>query len=71
MSHGLTRSDGPYRYVILSKTKEHGIPVFNRHTLAESADTEESALIYAEARRKQGYWVDVYKELWHHTGEPE
>lgn len=59
----LRPADGPYQYVILSRTTHNGMPEFNRHTLAESANSYEAAEAYANVRIKSGYWVDIYKEL--------
>lgn len=57
-------ADGPFQYVVLSRTTyDTGTPRFDRHTLAESAQTFEQALAYGARRQKAGYWVDIYKEL--------
>lgn len=66
----LTRTprEHPHPWVIISRQIVGGMPTFNRHTLAESAPTEEAAILYAERRAQQGYWVDVYRE--HHYFVP-
>lgn len=64
-----TPRNHPFPWTILSRrVVEDGGPVYDRHTLAESAQTEEQALAYAEVRAEQGYWVEVYRE--HHYYAP-
>ena len=60
----------PFPIVIISRRKDGRHPVFDRHTLAESCQTLEQALHYAERRRSEGYWVEIYQELAYATGEP-
>lgn len=60
----------PYPWVILSQCMDAaGFPRFDAHTLAERAQTEAQALVYAERRAEQGYWVEVYRE--HHYYAPD
>lgn len=62
----------PMQFVVLSKIKDdQGMAQFDRHTLAEQCWTEEEAVWRAEHRAAQGYWVDVYRELYYHTGAPQ
>lgn len=68
-SKTLTRTNPetePYPWVIISqRISDYGRPVFDGSTIAESAATEEHALLYAERRFAEGYWVTVYREHWY------
>lgn len=58
----------PYPWVIISReTDAYGYPVYNQHTLAESAQTKAHAVMYAERRAAEGRWVEVYREHYYHA----
>lgn len=64
-----TERGHPFPWVIISQeVDDWGLPVFSRHTLAESAQSEAAALVYAERRAQEGCWVTVYRE--HHYYAP-
>lgn len=65
-----TEPEHPFPWIIISQLVDaHGMPQFDRHTLAEAAQTEQQALVYAEVRAASGYWVTVYRE--HHYYAPQ
>lgn len=68
-SKTLTRNDlktDPFPWTVISqRIADYGLPVFDGSTIAESAETEEAALVYAERRLAEGYWVTVYREHWY------
>lgn len=58
----------PMQFVVISRGKNaDGHPSFE-HTLAEQCWTEEEAVWRAQHRAAEGRWVDVYRELYYHTG---
>lgn len=58
----------PFPWVIISReTDTYGYPVYNQHTLAESAQTKAQAVVYAERRAAEGRWVEVYREHYYHA----
>lgn len=63
-----TPREHPFPWVIISRVvDEGGTPHFDQHTLAEAAQTKEAALLYAERRAEQGYWVEVYREHYYYA----
>lgn len=58
----------PFPWIIVSRTvNDRGFPEYNNHTLAESAQTEARALVYAERRAAEGFWVEVYREHYYYA----